>query len=239
MYQSHDRTDKQNRVIVNNRALIVFAKVPEAGKVKTRLSPPLSADDAAKLYESFLLDALEVYNAMDVDVVLYLGAESRGRKNYPEFERARFQEGATLGERMSNAFRDMFDGGYRRVCIIGTDHPTLGLEKIEEGFSSLEHSTAVIGPSADGGYYLLGMNTYQPELFDGMTYSHPSVFAETIERARQSRIGIAVLDEWYDVDDEASLRRMMADLDATKNGLHRTRAVVRYLRKSYSSFSNS
>ena len=83
MYQSHDRTDKQNRVIVNNRALIVFAKVPEAGKVKTRLSPPLSADDAAKLYESFLLDALEVYNAMDVDVVLYLGAESRGRKNYP------------------------------------------------------------------------------------------------------------------------------------------------------------
>lgn len=216
-----------------NQALIVFAKVPEAGKVKTRLTPPLSPEDAAELYGAFLSDALEGYARLDCDVHVYLGADSPLRRDYPLLADANIQEGAGLGPRMLHAFSDMFSAGYDRVCIIGTDHPTLPTDYIESAFDELADYDVTIGPSLDGGFYLLAMKQIQSGLFANMTYSHPDVFDNTLERAHIGDLDVHILPEWYDVDDASSLTRLEADLQGSNSELRHTRRAMASLVVKY------
>lgn len=215
------------------QALIVFAKVPEPGKVKTRLSPPLTPEHAASLYESFLLDALESYTNIQADVRVFLGADSTSRIRYPELAGAHIQNGDDLGERMRNAFENVFSQGYDTVCIIGTDHPTLPIDHIQDAFIAARGNDIAIGPSSDGGYYLLGMNKPSPKLFEDMTYSHGGVFDDTMQRAIEAGLTTYILPEWYDVDDAESLARLAEDLKDSKETLSRTRQSVRQLLELY------
>ena len=220
----------------NKRALLVFAKIPEPGRVKTRLTTLLSPEWAASLYESFLLDAVELYSELEVDVRLYFTVPSEGvpQKYALPYVRLFEQRGKGLGARMAAAFAETFVRGYEQVVIIGTDHPTLPLAFIQQAYTHLEDPYAItIGPSEDGGYYLLGMNEFYPQLFRGMTYSHDQVFNDTLTRASQLPAQLSVLPEWYDVDTPGSLEKLIQELDEAPMALVRTRERVRLLVEEY------
>lgn len=200
-------------------ALLVFAKVPRPGDVKTRLTPVLTPAEAAQLYEAFLRDALRLYQQLTVDVRLYLAPPipDGGLDGVPEDISVHRQNGDSLGARMQDAFRQVFALGYERTSIVGTDHPTLPLSFVRQSFAALEAARSIcIGPSEDGGFYLLGMNSFYPQLFEGMSYSHDSVFTNTLARIGTTDARLMVLPRWYDVDTPATLERMVTDLTETK-----------------------
>ncbi len=216
--------------------LLVFAKAPVAGRVKTRLTALLSEEEAAALYEAFLHDALAQYAALDADVRLCVAppAEAFPQALVPEGVALFEQTGAGLGARMKNAFREAFAAGYARAVVIGTDHPTLPSRFVDEAFAALDDPPAVsIGPSVDGGYYLLGMSTFFPQLFDGMAYSHAGVFQETRARIEETEARCTVLPRWYDVDTPAALCRLIGDLEREPGAAPRTRAAVARLQAAH------
>lgn len=195
--------------------LLVFAKVPRPGSVKTRLTPFLTPEEAAKLYDAFLRDALTLYAELDADVQLHLAPPTpeAGIGPVPDQVSLHKQDGEGLGARMASALRSALGEGYDRAAVIGTDHPTLPLEFVVRGFTALDEERSIcVGPSTDGGFYLLGMSIFVPELFDDMTYSHDQVFADTLARAKTTDASITVLPQWYDVDTPENLRRMVDDL---------------------------
>ena len=215
-------------------ALIVFAKAPVPGRVKTRLTPPLAPEDAAALYAAFLHDSLDAYTAPDafgeaVAVRLYLA----GNEEAPNVARPGLsvhrQRGEGLGARMQRSFVETFAAGFGRAVIVGTDHPTLPLAFLDEAFRALrEPLTAVIGPSDDGGYYALGLNDLVPGLFD-MAYSHGDVFEATLDRVVASRVQAVVLPAWYDVDDADALGRLADEWRAGAALPRRTERVLQRL----------
>ena len=225
-------------------AVVVFAKPPVPGQVKTRLTPPLSPEDAARLYGAFLKDALDRYQGLGVTLRLYLaldespgsGMPARQGDMYAQWvgENVFRQRGAGLGERMQQAFEETFAAGRRRVILIGTDHPTLPSEWIQEGFSLLGRQGAVVlGPTGDGGFYLIGMNESFPEIFEGMTYSHEAVFEQTAARVASCGASLQTLPQWYDVDTFDDLKRLVADMRRESAGAMRTRAMLQHLSERY------
>ena len=212
-----------------SNALIVFAKWPEPGAVKTRLTTTLTPEDAARLYDAFLRDALIQYQALNVDVRLYFNPPLASVPDdlRPEGVSVHEQQGPGLGARMKIAFVESFAEGYQKLVIIGTDHPTLPTAFIEEAFAALDEPSSIcIGPSDDGGYYLLGMNDFYPEVFHDMRYSHADVFEQTLERAARTAAHVTLLPPWYDVDTPETLRRLVIDLqDAAVEASHTRRAV--------------
>ena len=225
-------------------ALIVFAKPPVPGRVKTRLTPPLSPEDAARLYGAFLQDALDQYQDLGVTLRLYLaldepppgtGIAIRRGDIFPQWTGNVFsQKGEGLGERMKQAFQETFAAGRRRVILIGTDHPTLPSAYIKEGLAFLEaQHTVVLGPTGDGGFYLIGMNESFPQIFEGMTYSHGAVFEQTTARVASCGASLQTLPEWYDVDTFDDLKRLVADMRRESAGAMRTRAMLQRLSKQY------
>ena len=210
-------------------ALIVFAKAPVPGQVKTRLTSVLSEEEAARLYAAFLQDALDQYAALGTDVRLYWGSplDTVPDDLVPADVQAFTQAGDGLGARMQRAFLETFAAGYERVVIIGTDHPTLPSAFVEEAFAALREPLSVaLGPSEDGGYYLLGMNEFYPQLFADMRYSHADVFHETLARAEGTSAALTVLPPWYDVDTPEALRRLRADLEDMDVRVPHTRRVL-------------
>ena len=224
-----------------NAALLVFAKVPEPGRVKTRLSPPLAPDQAAALYEAFLRDALDRYAAWGaargVAVRLHLA-----RRPGPALEAAfpgvpagvglHEQRGAGLGDRMMRAFVEAFAAGHDRAVVVGTDHPTLPLEFVGLALEALDAPmTAVVGPSDDGGYYLLGLNDVAPAVFD-MDYSHDRVFDDTLGAVLEVGMRPVVLPLHYDVDDGAALGRLVREWRAGADVGARTARLLETLTES-------
>jgi len=212
------------------RALIVFGKIPRPGQVKTRLTPVLTPGEAARLYRAFLQDALRQYQALPADVHLYLSEPvepGRVEEVLGATCPVHVQTGEGLGERMAHAVQSTLADDYAAACVIGTDHPTLPTAYIRQAFESLSEDPALcIGPSEDGGFYLLGMTRSYPELFEGMTYSHPQVFADTLARAERTNGSLTILPQWYDVDTPPALARMIEDLDEHPDRATQTRRVI-------------
>lgn len=214
-----------------DQALLLFAKVPRPGAVKTRLTPVLSPSEAARLYTAFLRDALRQVRPLEVDVHLYfappLPEDSLG---LPSEVRVHEQEGEGLGPRMRNAFRETLAVGYERGVVMGTDHPTLPTSFLRRAMGSLQTPHAVcVGPSEDGGFYLLGMNAFYSQLFEDMTYSHSRVFADTLARAKRTDARLTVLPEWYDVDTPQDLDRLCSELADGEVDAPNTRRIVEHL----------
>jgi len=211
------RTGARRAAASDAAALIVFAKVPVAGGVKTRLVPPLTSSEAAALYDAFIRDSLSAYTAPDafeepVVVRFYLaGDEEPPPGLVPDGVGVHRQRSAGLGARMQRAFVETFAAGYGRAVVVGTDHPTLPAAFLAEAFRALRAPrTVALGPSADGGYYALGLNDVVPGLFE-MAYSHGAVFDDTLHRALDAGANAVVLPPWYDVDDVGGLRRLAAE----------------------------
>jgi rSAM/selenodomain-associated transferase 1 len=199
-------------------ALIVVAKRPAAGHTKTRLSPPLSPAQAAALYECLLRDTLALMRRVpDVQpVIAYLPheAESYFAQLAPEFERI-VQTGDDLGARLDHALQHCLALGYERVAIMNSDGPTLPVDCLVEAFDTLsDHIDVVLGPSDDGGYYLIGLKQPAPRLLREVQMSTPHVTADTLALAEAEGLRVKLLPVWYDVDDVASLRRLSEELAA-------------------------
>ena len=193
-------------------ALVVFAKQPRPGAVKTRLCPPLTALEAAELYRCLLLDTLDLARRIDGATASICYQDDPGAAGYfattaPRLP-ARPQQGADLGERMLNAFREAFAAGNRRVIIIGSDAPDLPAEYVKKAFAVLASgSDVVLGPAEDGGYYLIGLTRICEELFCGIAWSSPAVLEQSLARAAGAQRDVALLPLWHDIDTPADLER--------------------------------
>jgi len=205
-------------------ALPVMTKAPRAGSVKTRLVPPLTPQEAAQLNICFLRDtAAAIANASGarargVGVYTPLGVEAV----YADILPAEFylipQRGDDFGARLAFATEDLFRCGFGSVCLIDSDSPTVSAEAYAKAveFLSKPNNRVVLGPSDDGGYYLIGMKRSRPELFERIDWSTERVLEQTKERARELDLDVSVLPTGYDVDDAATLRRLCDELLSDK-----------------------
>jgi len=211
--------------------IAVFARWPEEGKVKTRLSPALPASMARDLSVALLRDALDVAAACPAgERILYWAEAPSARQEFapPAGFAVRDQKGGDLGARLEDAFAAMLRERGDRAVVIGTDAPELDAETIHRAFGMLERHDAALGPAADGGYYLAALAVPKPELFRGIDWGTERVRAQTLERARGERLEVGMLDMLEDLDTPADLTRWLARaaLDATRGGTH-TRAALR------------
>ncbi|ANM28697.1 hypothetical protein ABI59_02340 [Acidobacteria bacterium Mor1] len=216
-----------------DRRLLLFAKRPRAGRVKTRMTPPLSREQAVELYSAFLLDQLEFLAALSGEFGIELWTDGPWEPAAP-FDRVvegmpRFDQGeGDLGRRLHRAFARAFDGGAEQVVVIGADSPTLPPRHVHRAFDQLGGHDAVIAPADDGGYVLLGSRQLYPELFGGISWGGAAVFAETRSAARSASISLAAIEGWHDVDDVEGLRRLREELadEAATRRAPATRVVL-------------
>ncbi len=191
-----------------SRKLGIFVKIPEPGAVKTRLVPPLTPVEACNLYGAFLADLFtRLARLKKVDATVFYDGENPDaiEKLLPRRATLARQEGDALGERLENAFRRLLSRECAGACIIGSDSPDLPLVYIKRAYLKLKHRDVVVGPTFDGGYYLIGLKRLIPGLFHGIPWGTTNVFAETVGIAEAERISCAFLPPWYDVDDVSSL----------------------------------
>jgi uncharacterized protein len=219
-------------------AVAIMAKAPEPGRVKTRLCPPLSHSEAAQLYQCFLVDKIAQVNGLQeaAPVVSYTPDESK--PVFKDLTPPHFalipQRGDDLGARLLFTFDQLFRQGYTQVIVIDSDTPTLPTAYLEEALKLIaaHENDVVLGPTEDGGYYLIGLRQPHRELFERMPWSTSQVFPETRRRSQQSGLTVTCTESWYDVDTAEDLTRLMGSLDHLQDGLARqTRQFLRRFRR--------
>lgn len=202
-------------------ALAVMTKVPRAGKVKTRLAPPLTPEEAAALNICFLRDAMSAIsgaaklgNAAGIAVYTPVGEEEAYRGILPDEISLIPQRGDGFGDRLSFATEDLLGIGFESVCLINSDSPTLPERVYEQAAKLLSGGgdRIVLGPSDDGGYYLIGLKKPHRDVFQRIDWSTEQVFSQTVERAAEIGMQVELLPAWYDVDDRVTLCRLCQEL---------------------------
>ena len=215
--------------------LVLFARAPRAGRVKSRLAAVLGETAALEIYLAFLKDSIEMVRRVSPGgirpAIAWAGAE--GPVSEIEEMLAGFevldQEGDDLGQKMSNTFADLLSRGHDRVVIIGSDTPSLPLEHLYKAFDLLRDRDLVIGPATDGGYYLIGARAVYPEIFRDIPWGTARVLEETIALLRIYGIPRVLLPKWEDVDtieDLERLRSSLAGLDPADPAARHTRQVL-------------
>ena len=195
---------------VNEEALLIFARKPELGKAKTRLAAGIGAAPALAVYRELLAvtHAAVVQAAVPATAWLAGADDDAPGASQPEWPGLPWQPqpAGDLGRRLTTAFAAAFAGGAARVAVIGTDCPGLRATHLREAFAALRTHDLVLGPAADGGYYLLGLNTrLRPELFQNKQWSTATVLADTLADAQRLGLRVALLPELRDVDNAADL----------------------------------
>lgn len=202
-------------------ALAVMTKAPRAGKVKTRLTPPLTSDEAAALNICFLRDttaailtAVAEGHAKGIAVYTPVGAENTYAEVLPAHFELVAQRGEGFGERLGLALEDLLALGFHSACLIDSDSPTVPQRAYADAARILSQTgdRIVLGPSDDGGYYLIGLKKAHRRVFEDIAWSTERVFDQTLERAREIGVPVEVLPAWYDVDDRVTLGRLCDEL---------------------------
>jgi hypothetical protein len=217
--------------MTDKRCVILFVKLPEKGRVKSRLAQHLNEDLVLRLYENMVLDTIDMLikgrfpfricftppDARD-RIVEWLG---QGYRAFP-------QNGDDLGDRMENAFEHVFSGGAEDVLLIGSDIPGLTAAVMDEAFTALLKNDAVIGPAGDGGYYLIGFKkgSFEPNIFHDMIWSTKTIFRETMDRLHKASLKVQVLQELTDVDTVEDLRMIMSQVKDPAREKSRTRSFL-------------
>ena len=194
------------------RSLLVFAKAPYPGRVKTRLAPALGEEKAAALYRRMGKTIIEAVLTGDfrTTVVYDPPGEVRAMRDWlGESVPLTPQSGGDLGTRMSTAISQALETA-QRVCLIGTDTPEVDSAVVIEAFDALDSADLVLGPARDGGYYLVGMSEPRPEIFDGIAWSTDGVYRDTLARADESALRVAELETLTDVDEPADIPEWLA-----------------------------
>ncbi len=189
--------------------LLIFVKNPQLGKVKTRLAATVGDRKALRIYLKLLERTRAITLPLSFDKMVCYTPEvlADDRWDNEQYQKIRQSDG-DLGERMQHAFEHGFAQGYQRICIIGSDCYELSTAVIEQAFEQLATHDVVIGPSTDGGYYLLGMNREQPTLFENKAWSTASVKEATIRDIDQMGLRWFELPTLTDVDEEDDLKTM-------------------------------
>ncbi len=195
----------------NKNKTIIFLRAPEKGTVKTRLATSLDHETVLDLYKGFVIDTLAAAAPVS-DITLYCWPPEKKTmvsdwlQNYP----VRPQSGGDIGEKMSNAFQEMFDSGIHKAILIGTDIPDVTTEILSQAFSMLDNNDLVLAPAQDGGYYLIGFNsqTFSPVVFEDINWSTPTVLQETLAIVNQNNYRCYLLPELNDIDTVADLKAL-------------------------------
>ena len=205
--------------------VIVFAKNPVSNQVKTRLIPTLSPEQAATLYTAFLTDWCETLAALSgADLIIaYTPTEAESDLRALIGNDAIYiqQMGTGLGERLTSATQWAAEHGYTKILLVGSDSPTLPISYISEALTLLDSRDVAIGPSTDGGYYLIGFSVANvamtvPFVFEDITWSTADVFQQTVARIRSVKARVGLLPPWYDIDTAEDLGFLHAHISAMK-----------------------
>lgn len=190
----------------------IFVRSPVAGRVKTRLCPPLTPETAKTLYLAFLQDITSRLTRSRYRPTIFLDGDptAETRNIFPPSWRVVPQSGPTLGDRLRSAFEVLLAPGGSRAVIIGSDSPDLPVSMLKRAFRLLKHRDVVLGPAVDGGYTLIGLRAPAPVLFEGVSWGEATVFDETVRAAERAGHSLSLLPPWYDVDDAPSLRLLDA-----------------------------
>lgn len=207
---------------MNASALLILVKYPEAGAVKTRLGPPFSPEDAARLASAMAEDLIETHRkADDYDVIVCCAPPER----YDDFRSwlgegvaLERQEGEDLGARQHNALKSALDAGYRKVAVMGSDVPLVTVGDVKEAFGLLDYVDVVIGPSDDGGYYFLGAKAPHESIFSGISWGDGNVFEETTGRIAAAGLEYRAAAKHYDIDSSEDAERLWEYLTRMEKG---------------------
>jgi len=218
-------------------ALVVLTRVPAPGQSKTRLVPPLSFAEAAELARALLIDQLNNLAKFSGARLFIAFTPSQAGAFFRPFAADDFtcfpQQGKTLGKRMRNAFQQLFTDGFKNVVLIGADLPVIPLAFFRQAYEWLERGKVdvVLGPSQDGGYYLVGMKRLVPDMFEGIKWSREDVLARTLEKLERLKWKYELLPLWYDIDTADDLERL--SLEIPEAGMMKnTLAVLNELKRT-------
>ncbi|MCI0391959.1 MAG: TIGR04282 family arsenosugar biosynthesis glycosyltransferase [Acidobacteria bacterium] len=221
-------------------ALVLMAKAPREGEVKTRLLGALSPEEARRLYVAFLSDTFALMEEVmeereDLTIALCYAPEGE-EEAFEEVEREGSimipQRGENLGARLTNCFTDLFTLGFESVVVIGADSPTLPGEHVFDAFECFEtDDDVVIGPTEDGGYYLIGMRKLHKRIFEEIPWGGAGALEATIERAKEAELDLVLLPEWRDVDTPEDFERLKRELDEDRDAAKFTRRFLKELAK--------
>lgn len=208
--------------------LVLLAKEPVRGRSKTRLARDLGDAAASRFARAFLLDTLELCGRLDARLLVAYAPES-GRawfERHAQDAELVAQPDAAFEERVVRALGAAFERGAARCVILGMDTPQLEPRTLEAAFRALDDHDVCLGPSEDGGYYLLGIRRLEPALFEDIAWSTSSVLESTLERARECGLTVALLDAERDVDDARDLHALKETLRRRTDVAPRTRAEL-------------
>lgn len=207
--QSNNEKARDFYFPTSKKALIIFTKNPELGKVKTRLAKTIGDENALEVYKFLINHTISITEELQVDKYVYYSENILENDNWKSDKfRKKLQKGSDLGERMKNALSEIFKMGYEMAIIIGSDMFDMEEQDLTTAFGALQSHDYIIGPAVDGGYYLLGMKEPTPELFEDKKWSTDTVLQDTLNNLRYKNH--LVLKERNDIDYYADIK----DIDA-------------------------
>lgn len=197
--------------------VIVFAKAPITGRVKTRLAASLDVAIVVNLYRNFVKDIIEKITTAGHDIKIFYdppGTEPVMRNWLGNGHAFLLQKGTDLGQKMKNAFETIFKSGFDRAVLMGTDIPDLPEKIISDAMAELEIHDAVIGPAVDGGYYLIGFraHTFLPAVFEEKSWGTSAVYQKTMRNLTAANMNVHQLPKWRDVDEYDDLNHLIQSL---------------------------
>lgn len=193
---------KQN----TQKALIIFTRNPELGKVKTRLATTIGDAAALEVYHKLLEHTVDITQTLKVDKFIFYSEQIQENDHWDTtIYYKELQKGTNLGERMHHAFELLFKKGYRQIIIVGSDIFELTTKNIQEAFTGLDTANFVVGPALDGGYYLLGMNTLNKSLFKHKKWGTSTVLKATLKNLAHEKV--ALLATKNDIDTYDDLKK--------------------------------
>jgi len=223
-------------IVMKNQdtCILCFVKYPEKGQVKLRLAVDLDDDVVVELYRNFVLDVVTILKKLNTPFYLCfspLNAQKKFREWLGSSYRCVPQEGNDIGERMKNSFSHAFAEGFRRVVLIGSDNPDLPGDFLRNAIRELQTRDMVLGPSSDGGYYLIGFrdDTFLPSVFDGISWSSSTVFQETMAKVKNAGRSLSLLPAWSDVDIISDLKNLIR---RNRNTAFKSSYTISYLRRN-------
>jgi uncharacterized protein len=217
--------------MTDKRCILLFVKLPEKGRVKSRLALHIGEDVALRLYENMVLDVINMLKRGRFPFrICFTPPDARDQMTGwlgQEYDYLP-QTGGHLGDRMEKAFACVFSGEVEKALLIGSDIPGLTTDLIDEAFTALLTSDAVIGPADDGGYYLMGFrkNTFTPGIFHDIAWSTSAVFRETLEKLREASVTLHILPEMTDIDTLEDLRTLVSQVTGPRSEPSRTRSFL-------------
>jgi rSAM/selenodomain-associated transferase 1 len=215
-----DNSANRNIFTHNGAVIGLFAKQPVPGQVKTRLTPPLTAEQACRLYDIVLRETVAHLRTAGVPLVICYSGQREWFSTIFRDLPLLAQSGKNLGDRMRHAVKTLFAAGYGPVLLAGSDSPDLPIALLKEAVERLRDQDVTVVPCHDGGYVLIGMRRASTELFAGVPWSTAQVLEVTRQRSRELGLTLHETEAWHDLDELADLRQLVTRAPASRTARH-------------------